>query len=124
MLGARQPTEIKTQWRVVSLARWGASAYAVGTEREKAGNGMDSSGAKGIRTLDLCIANAALSQLSYRPNVDAYFTPSVAIFKRTPAAADRWRVAHDEREASSRYASVAVTFAKTWQSSPAPVTAA
>ena len=23
---------------------------------------------KGVRTLDLCIANAALSQLSYRPN--------------------------------------------------------
>ena len=30
-------------------------------------NGLQSSGAEGSRTLDLCIANAALSQLSYRP---------------------------------------------------------
>ena len=28
---------------------------------------FNESGAKGSRTLDLCIANAALSQLSYRP---------------------------------------------------------
>ena len=28
---------------------------------------LDSSGAEGSRTLDLCIANAALSQLSYGP---------------------------------------------------------
>jgi hypothetical protein len=27
----------------------------------------ESNGAEGSRTLDLCIANAALSQLSYRP---------------------------------------------------------
>ena len=30
---------------------------------------IQESGAKGSRTLDLCIANAALSQLSYRPMV-------------------------------------------------------
>ncbi len=30
-------------------------------------NPLFSSGAEGSRTLDLCIANAALSQLSYRP---------------------------------------------------------
>ena len=29
--------------------------------------GLYAGGPKGIRTLDLCIANAALSQLSYRP---------------------------------------------------------
>jgi hypothetical protein len=28
-------------------------------------------GAEGDRTLDLCIANAALSQLSYRPSISA-----------------------------------------------------
>jgi hypothetical protein len=31
-------------------------------------NRTKNSGAEGSRTLDLCIANAALSQLSYRPN--------------------------------------------------------
>jgi hypothetical protein len=30
------------------------------------------SGAEGSRTLDLCIANAALSQLSYRPRNPAF----------------------------------------------------
>src|SRR5258707_9585678 len=30
---------------------------------------MEESGAEGSRTLDLCIANASLSQLSYRPKV-------------------------------------------------------
>ena len=29
----------------------------------------ESNGAEGSRTLDLCIANAALSQLSYRPKL-------------------------------------------------------
>ena len=31
--------------------------------------GRFKSGAEGCRTLDLCIANAALSQLSYRPKI-------------------------------------------------------
>ena len=38
-------------------------------------------GAEGIRTLDLCIANAALSQLSYRPG-SLICLPSI---RRTPA---------------------------------------
>jgi hypothetical protein len=33
------------------------------------GDPLFSSGAEGSRTLDLCIANAALSQLSYRPRL-------------------------------------------------------
>ena len=33
----------------------------------------ESNGAEGSRTLDLCIANAALSQLSYRPGSDPEF---------------------------------------------------
>jgi hypothetical protein len=47
------------------------------------------SGAEGIRTLDLCIANAALSQLSYGPGmgklygiISRFESPSAGNFER------------------------------------------
>ena len=38
-------------------------------DKIKPGQKLRQSGAEGNRTLNLCIANAALSQLSYRPSV-------------------------------------------------------
>lgn len=46
-----------------------AGTGAIGQEKTptERGWGLGIGGPKGDRTLDLCIANAALSQLSYRP---------------------------------------------------------
>ena len=52
-------------------------------------SGVDSkpSGAKGSRTLDLCIANAALSQLSYRPRLPQILKAERATVHRPSAPA-------------------------------------
>jgi hypothetical protein len=47
----------------VGIQRIGKRTHFV----RQASSSTEESGAEGSRTLDLCIANAALSQLSYRP---------------------------------------------------------
>ncbi len=46
-------------------------------EEFSAQSGLES-GAEGIRTPDLCIANAALSQLSYRPDGAVFYSNELA----------------------------------------------
>src|SRR3989344_8351387 len=68
-------------------------------------------GAEGDRTLDLCIANAALSQLSYRPKWATFYTilsgPKVEFFSPDSATIsigshNRWNCSLDS--CGSRYA--------------------
>ena len=76
MLEDREMNQTVTQWRLYAASTtWALQAGVLkgfwrgavgGTREETALKG--SGGAEGNRTLDLCIANASLSQLSYRPH--------------------------------------------------------
>ena len=58
--------------------------------------GWRSGGAEGDRTLDLCIANAALSQLSYRPTLEI-------ISGTVPGAVPFAILAHPQASRAMRY---------------------
>ena len=51
-----------------------------------------SGGREGIRTLDLSVANAALSQLSYAPKAQAVLFPNITRVEETDNSIQRERV--------------------------------
>ena len=65
------PAELPGRWLKDSLSSTGKAPVSAGTaDPARAAGWGKNGGAEEDRTPDLCIANAALSQLSYRPMIN------------------------------------------------------
>jgi hypothetical protein len=60
-------------------ANWNSAPENEEIPKNPTFSGVILSGAEGSRTLDLCIANAALSQLSYDPIIKCFAVPYIVV---------------------------------------------